>query len=123
LVFYIQTINLFRGSSGPEEIELDKDTADVINRINPAQHIQTNNKGKVHFNNFVVFIFCTMSELKLVQSYSNSILKTSIIVDNCHLLLSFLSFLEKTVEKKRRDRTIVASLGFYPLFTIIMNFK
>ena len=77
MVSYIQTINLFRGSSGPEEIELDKDTADVINRINPAQHIQTNNKGKVHFDD-IMYIF--IDNFVVFYCHHHFIMKTSLIL-------------------------------------------
>ncbi len=41
-------ITLFRGSmNDTEEIELDKDTADVINNINPPQHFKADRKGKM----------------------------------------------------------------------------
>ena len=41
-------ITLFRGSMNDrEEIELDKDTADVINNINPPQHFKADRKGKM----------------------------------------------------------------------------
>ena len=30
-----------------EEIELDKDTVDVINNINPPQHFKADRKGKM----------------------------------------------------------------------------